>query len=358
MSEKKDNGRKLIDRYLYDVTRRLPEKQREDIEEELRTLIEDMLEERQDNGQCEEKNIAEVLTELGVPALLAEKYRGDEAHLIGGEYYPLYCQILKVVLICVGVGVLVSAIVSFFVSAVEMDANGMMQLVQDGFIDLAVIPSALIQAFGWVTLVFFLLEREQVKLRNVKTPWTTDKLPQIPYKKAVIDKGDSIVGIIFSVIFMVVFICVPELLGAWVKDLNGEMVAVPIFNMSIWNKVMPLLMASFVLGTIDDLTKLVVGQYNRTVMWVNIGCNLLSIGLIIAMFQFHTLFNPNFAADISAITGETFTAEFDIMVYWETELSNGRHVSDIFMGFIILMILIDTGITVYRTLRYGLETGK
>ena len=358
MSEKKENGRKLIDRYLYDVTRRLPEKQRKDIEDELRTLIEDMLEERQENGQSEEKNIEEVLTELGEPALLAEKYRGEKAHLIGGEYYPLYCQILKVVLICVGVGVLVSAIVSFFVSAVEMDADGMMKLVQDGFIDFAVIPSALIQAFGWVTLVFFFLEREQIKLQDIKTPWSLNSLPEIPYKKAVIDKGDSIVGIIFAVIFIVVLVCVPELLGAWVKDANGEMVAIPVFNMAAWSKVLPLLIASFVLGIIDDLTKLVVGQYNRTVMWVSIGCNLLSVGLTVAMFQFHTFFNPNFATDISAITGETFSSEFDIMVYWGTELSNGMRFSDIFMGFIILLIVIDTGITVYRTLRYGLEAGK
>lgn len=358
MSEKKDNGRKLIDRYLYDVTRRLPEKLRKDIEEELRTLIEDMLEERQDSGQSEEKNIEEVLTELGEPALLAEKYRGDKAHLIGGEYYPLYCQILKVVLICVGVGVLVSAIVSFFVSAVEMDANGMMQLVQDGFIDFAVIPSALIQAFGWVTLVFFFLEREQVKLQDMKTSWSVNSLPEIPYKKAVIDKGDSIVGIIFAVIFIVVFVCVPELLGAWITDANGEMVAIPVFNMSIWSKVLPLMVASFVVGIVDDLTKLVVGQYNHIVMWVNVVCSLISIGLTVALFQFHTLFNPNFVTDISAVTGEIFSSEFDILVYWGTELPNGMRFADIIMVVIILLTLVDTGVTVYRTLRYGTKNSK
>lgn len=36
----------LIDRYIYAVTKKLPQKQREDIEKELRTLIDDMLEER------------------------------------------------------------------------------------------------------------------------------------------------------------------------------------------------------------------------------------------------------------------------------------------------------------------------
>jgi hypothetical protein len=36
----------MIDRYVYAVTKRLPEKQREDVSDELRGLIEDMLEAR------------------------------------------------------------------------------------------------------------------------------------------------------------------------------------------------------------------------------------------------------------------------------------------------------------------------
>ena len=114
----------LIERYLYDVVRRLPEKQRKDIEEELRTLIEDMLEERKGDGGAEE--VEAVLSELGDPAKLAMKYRGEEAHLIGGEYYPIYCQILKLVLICVGVGVTISAVVHWIVQlpAQEEGMNG------------------------------------------------------------------------------------------------------------------------------------------------------------------------------------------------------------------------------------------
>ncbi len=177
----------LIERYLYDVVRRLPEKQRKDIEEELRTLIEDMLEERQKDRGTEE--VKAVLSELGEPAKLAMKYRGEEAHLIGGEYYPIYCQILKLVLICVGVGVAISAVVHLVVQLPAQGGgmNGVVNSVVDGFISLGSLPEALLSAFGLVTLVFFVMERNQVKLQK-KEPWSLEKLTQIPSAKAVIPK--------------------------------------------------------------------------------------------------------------------------------------------------------------------------
>ncbi|MBQ9123009.1 MAG: hypothetical protein IJY10_05890 [Lachnospiraceae bacterium] len=109
----------LIERYVYDVVRRLPEKQRQDIKEELITLIEDMLEERLDNGRSEKENIEAVLRELGSPATLADKYRGDSGCLISGEYYSVYIQVLKIVIICVAVGMLIAACFSFFVKSIE-----------------------------------------------------------------------------------------------------------------------------------------------------------------------------------------------------------------------------------------------
>ncbi|MDE5678897.1 MAG: permease prefix domain 1-containing protein, partial [Lachnospiraceae bacterium] len=215
----------MIERYLYDVVRRLPEKQRKDIEEELRTLIEDMLEERQD-GKSQEENVKEVLSELGDPAKLAMKYRGEEAHLIGGEYYPLYCQRLKLVLICVGVVVVISAVVHLIVQF-PMQSSGtgvVVGGVVDFFLSLASLPEALLGSFGFVTLVFFILERNQVKLQQ-REPWSLEKLMQIPDKKAVISKGDSIVGIFFGILIMVIFICLPEYIGAWAKNSDGELVA-------------------------------------------------------------------------------------------------------------------------------------
>lgn len=351
----------LMERYLYDVTRRLPEKQKKDIEKELRTLIEDMAEERRERGEEPEGIMEKVLEELGAPAKLAAKYRGEGEHLIGGEYYALYCQILKIVLLCVGAGMALSALVSVIVTATTESMDGFIRSVQGGMIDLGTIPTALVQAFGWVTLVFFFMERNQVKIQKTKEPWKVSGLPQIPYKKAVISRGDSIVGIVFGVVFLVIFICVPEYLGFWIKNGNGEMISVPLFNMHIWNRLLPLLVLSFGLGIVDDLVKLIVGQYNLLVMGVSIVCTISSLAVTCYLFKGTVLFNPNFMQEISSVKGEDFLekmGKYDIMVHWNTTLANGLKVTDIFLLVLALIMTAELAVTIYRTLRYGVRGRK
>ena len=57
----------LLERYLYAVTRRLPEKQREDVAQELRGLVDDMLFDRCGDITPTEKDLRVVLTEIGTP---------------------------------------------------------------------------------------------------------------------------------------------------------------------------------------------------------------------------------------------------------------------------------------------------
>ena len=92
----------LIERYVHDVARRLPEKEREDVKDELRANIYDMLPE----GASEEQ-IRNVLYELGSPASLAGKYRQNPRYLISPAYYDEYVNVLKWVLPLVGVIVMV-----------------------------------------------------------------------------------------------------------------------------------------------------------------------------------------------------------------------------------------------------------
>ena len=59
----------LIDRYIYEVKRYLPESIREDVGLELRTNIEDML-----PKNYTKDDVYKVLTELGSPSKLANEY--------------------------------------------------------------------------------------------------------------------------------------------------------------------------------------------------------------------------------------------------------------------------------------------
>ncbi len=83
----------MINLYIQEVTRRLPEKSREDIGLELESTIYDMLPEDYD-----EEDVKEALLSLGNPAILASKYSEKPMHLIGPKYFDVYTSFLKLIL--------------------------------------------------------------------------------------------------------------------------------------------------------------------------------------------------------------------------------------------------------------------
>lgn len=350
-----------IERYLYDVVKRLPEEQRKDIEQELRSLIEDMLEERAENGKTTEQNIREVLEQLGRPADLAAKYRGTEPHLVGGRYYPVFCQVLRIVLLCVAAGMCASAAVNFFLNVGHADTleHAFMYLGSDFLVSLAEIPGAMLQAFGMLTLLFFLLERKQVRLDNQGQNWSVESLQPVPYKKAAISRADSIAGIIFCVLVSVLFIYTPEIIGACLRTESGTVVNIPVFNMAVWEQVLPLFLLAFLIGLLEDLVKLISGYYSIAVMWITILAQAVNIAVTLFIFKGYEIWNPNFAADILEVTGKTFHAEYDIMAYWNRGTAGGEFtLSDLIILIVVLACLLDIGVTVYRTVRYAIRKEK
>src|SRR5690606_19558338 len=83
----------LIERYIYDVKRRLREDQRAEIEKELRMNIEDML-----ADDYSDENIESVLLSLGSPAKLANNYK-EPRYLISPDIFDDYIRVLIIVLI-------------------------------------------------------------------------------------------------------------------------------------------------------------------------------------------------------------------------------------------------------------------
>lgn len=83
----------LIERYISEVGRYVPGKEREEIKAELRSQIHDQLEDRYGKAAGEEE-IAAVLTELGNPRRMAASY-GTEQYLIGPDLYPFMMNILR-----------------------------------------------------------------------------------------------------------------------------------------------------------------------------------------------------------------------------------------------------------------------
>lgn len=83
----------LVERYIHQVGRHLPQKERAEIEAELRSQIQDQLEDRYGPSPTQ-ADVAAVLKELGDPRRIAASY-GGEQYLIGPDLYPIMMMVLR-----------------------------------------------------------------------------------------------------------------------------------------------------------------------------------------------------------------------------------------------------------------------
>lgn len=246
----------LIDRYIFAVTQKLPEKQRDDIARELGGLIEDMLAERAEsrgeNAQPDDADIEAVLTELGNPSVLAAKYSGRPRYIVGPEHYDTYIFVLKIVLAASVFGSLVALAVHY--------AAAPPQYVGEVFGSvIGTVISSLFGAFGWITLIFALAEYfvKDTRADYLKgRKWRPSDLPDAPKKYEPIKKAGPVCGI---VVITVLTIFLNFAAGRFVVSTSG--VTVPVFS-PVFGAYLPLIDVCLLLWITKAVLKLVFGCYN------------------------------------------------------------------------------------------------
>lgn len=188
-------------RYIYAAVKKLPRACRKDIEMELSTLIDDMLEERCGENAPTEKDLRVVLTEIGTPAEVYSKYSPDAGKaLITEEYYPHYKRWM-IIILCAAVG---SVAFSHLLSGLLGEMAPLTALAEG----IAKCIASALSAFGAVTILFIILQKKGKKLGHPAD--TIENLPPVPKKKDTIPVADGIVGIALSVAAAVLLLCFPQ----------------------------------------------------------------------------------------------------------------------------------------------------
>ncbi len=199
----------LIDRYIAEVGKHLPRKNRADIEAEIRSTLEDMLDERkQGDGPADEATIMELLKEYGSPRDVAATYKTHQ-YLIGPRLFPVFEMIVRIVFAVVAG----ASLIGLGVGLTETGLTGPAFLTNLGEWFGGLI-SGLIAAFGNITLVFAILERTQVadEFEKEFKDWDPKELESAPDPDK-IDLPDHIATIIFTLLGLVVLNLYPNLLA-------------------------------------------------------------------------------------------------------------------------------------------------
>lgn len=279
----------LTDRYVYAVTRSLPQSQRADIDKELRASIADAVDARVEAGESPEAAERATLTELGDPAPLAAEYAGRPSWLIGPQYYYYWTGLLK--LLAATVLPIVFAVL-FIINFIE---GGIGQAFGGAF---AVTITVAVHLAFWTTLLFAIAERSndaktKQALRGGEQGWTVDSLPEVPERGAG-SGGSRLSELIPSVVFLLFFgfLLFWQQNNSVFEDAAGN--PIPFLNPDLWTFWLPFLLVVLALELLFAFALYAIGRWNWALAIVNIGLNLASAVPLIWLLLHHQLLNIPF----------------------------------------------------------------
>lgn len=277
----------LTDRYIYAVTKRMNPKIREDVKQELYSLVEDMLTERCGGMAPTEKDIRVVLTELGTPQEIYARYdENSNRSMIEAPYFGTYKLVTGIVLACTAIGMTVSSVIIHFEEA---------QVWYESLLSwLALMWSGCLQAFAIVTLLFAFFSWRGIQLGE---PYNLDDLPPVPKKKQEISRGDCIFSLVFCAVFLTVFLAVPQyIIGYWGPD--G---VIPLFDVQILRHSWALILIFGLMGITRTVVRLTEGQHNRKEWTVTAVTNGIAAVAVTAWLTRPGLINPEFVSHVEAM---------------------------------------------------------
>jgi hypothetical protein len=203
---------RYIDRYVAEVGKRLPRKDRGDLEAELRSTLADMLEDRaKAKGRAADEEMEKaLLREYGAPDQVAASYK-PAPYLIGPRMFPFFQMVLKIALAALAGVLLITSGIQIAARS-PMSTDEFLRLAGSSLLGLL---QAGIQAFGNVVLVFAILERfvpaSEFKVEHGKE-WDPELLMKSPEPDEVKPWG-PIAEIVFTAAALIVFNFYPQILG-------------------------------------------------------------------------------------------------------------------------------------------------
>ncbi|MBX9955997.1 hypothetical protein H7T43_13945 [Peribacillus simplex] len=311
----------LIELYIQEVTRRLPEKNRADIALELQSTIEDMLPE-----DHTEQDVKAVLIKLGDPVTLASGYRDRPMHLIGPRYYDVYINLLKMILPIAAVISLIALVGDNpFRDTGNTVMEAILKIIGKG---ISGIISTGIQVFFWLTLSFAILERldtskDQSPLTKDLKPWTPENLKDIPNisKKKAVPMIEVFASLLGLSVFAALYFNAANLLGVYEKR-NGSLIFVtPSFNQDVLNSYWLLVSCVIIMGVLLAIYKLFLGRWTLKLALFHAIYQLLYTLAFIIIISNPDLLNPEFLA------------------YQRTLFSIDEWKSSIYWGLILISII-------------------
>ena len=256
--------------YVREVGQRLPEKMRDDVQNEIRSMIEDTLEDRSQSAgrPADEEMLLDVLRKLGPPEKMAASYLPPR-YVIGPELYPTFVTVLRIVLTviiilgAVGLGLSLGAGEYLTAEAYEAIGSAAGELM-----------GSIVSAIGSVMLVFWIIQVLNPNIRISHDEWDPRKLKPIVDEDR-IKIAEPVAGIIFNTLILMVLYLYPEWLGI-ISFSGGEVVRAPLFTGAFFSY-LPWFTLVLVLEVVKDSLLIGSARWTPVARWMAIGGAALTV---------------------------------------------------------------------------------
>jgi len=262
----------LIERYVYEVGRQLPRKNRADIQVELKSTLVDTLEARVD-GEPSQEDEVQLLKEFGPPNKVAASYWPQGQYLIGPNLFPLFRMVVAITLI---VFLIVQLVLLGIAVIFDQEVLTLLSVL-DIFSEMV---GSVFTAFGIIVIVFAILQRFDVKPEEDDDEWDPRDLPEIEPRDT-INRTGTVVEITFSLVVLAILFFLPDKIGVIVSP-GTEIILNPVIGTYI-----PLIILSVLLGIALDVILLWRGRWEMATRLVKIAINLFSLYVLYVLIAAH-----------------------------------------------------------------------
>jgi hypothetical protein len=329
----------LIDIYITEVGKHLPKKSRLDIQQEIRSTLLDLLEDRsQQSGKpVDEELTFEVLKEYGSPEKVAASYL-PERYLIGPRLFPAFLKTIQIVAPIIGILALIGLSISL--SQAELSPKNWFETILQA---VAGFFNSIVIALGYIVLILAILERVSPDLKEKPTPWDPHSLAKIsPPDRVTI--GEPIAAIILNFAAIVIFNFYPRVVGA--SYVAGEGWSFTQILSEAFFHYLPVLNLLWVLKIVLNIILFRQGQWQTGTRWFSLGLQAMEVGIAVAMLKGPSLI--------------TLTAQ-ELFAKWSIPLDSSRilvELSNQMVNLVLIIIIVVGIVEIVKTILRLLKNSK
>ena len=280
----------LIDRYVHEVGRQLPEKIRADIEREIHSLLEDGLEARAAGAgkAADEQMAVDLLKEFGEPQTVAASYYRPR-YLIGPALYPTWESIVKVVLTVLAVVAVVEF--AFSIARPGLGPNSPLEMGQALARSTGDLINSIFLSLGIITTIFALNERFLTSLKLGPKDWDPRKLKPVVVESSRVNIVGTAFEVAMNLIAIVILNFYLDRIGIYTNT-DGVWNFIPIFS-SVFGMYLPAITALTGLKVALGIWLIEAGGWNIWSRWTDVGLRAATLVLLVVIISGLSILVPS-----------------------------------------------------------------